>query len=104
MSVTLRPKSASNWTWNGPASIVVFANACSAIAAPAMPIRTGPTTWAQRGMRAMAGTVAVATAYVRNGCFSGRLECSFGGRDFPRDLDERLQERGESALADQATP
>ncbi len=62
MSVTLRPKSASNWTSNGPASTVVFANAWRAMAAPAMPIRTGPTTWAQRGIRAMAGTVAAATA------------------------------------------
>ena len=31
---------------------------------------------------------------LRKRCFSGRLECSFGGRDFPSDLDERLQERG----------
>ncbi len=58
MSVTLLPKSASSWTWNGPASTVVFANAWSASAAPATPTRIGPRSLAQRGMRAMPGTVA----------------------------------------------
>ena len=55
MSVTLRPKSASSWTWNGPASTVVFANAWSASAAPATPTRIGPRSLAQRGMRSHAG-------------------------------------------------
>ena len=54
MSVTLLPKSASSWTWNGPASTVVRANACRARAAPTSPTRIGPRIRPTRRARSIA--------------------------------------------------